>query len=64
MVRFFCSTCDANKEVVIEPLKSDDLNKGKDPWGDIVCVDCHLVIATISAKQPGIYRFEREVTDD
>ncbi len=45
--------------IEIEPLKTDDLNKGKPPWGDIVCDECHFVIATISANEPGIYQFSR-----
>lgn len=63
MVRFYCVACDSHANVTIETLKEDDLNKGKDPWGDIVCVDCRLVIATISAKQPGIYEFQPKVSD-
>ena len=60
MVRFYCEGCGKYKNVKIEPLETDELNKGKPPWGDIVCVECHLVIATISADVPGTYSFIRE----
>ena len=63
MVLFYCISCQEHRHVKIESLKADDLNKGKDPWGDIVCENCHLVIATISAKQPGIYEFQLKVSD-
>jgi hypothetical protein len=64
MVRFYCEVCDEHKCVLIEPLETDELNKGKPPWGDIVCVECHFVIATISADIPGIYKFSREVSNE
>lgn len=63
MVRFYCEICDQAQPVEIEPLETDDLNKGKPPWGDIVCNECHLVIATISADTPGIYSFVRQIDE-
>ena len=63
-VRFYCSTCDDFREVVIEELKRDSLNKGKLPWGDIVCAACYLVIATIDANEAGKYEFVRDETDE
>lgn len=59
MVRFYCECCEEHCDVEIEALKTDELNKGKPPWGDIVCTVCHLVIATISADKPGDYSFQR-----
>lgn len=59
MVKFYCEVCDCHRPVEIEPLETDDLNKGKPPWGDIICTVCHLVIATVSASEAGVYRFEK-----
>ena len=63
-VGFYCVACDDFRDVQIEELKRDALNKGKLPWGDIVCVECHLVIATINANEPGKYEFERVETGE
>jgi hypothetical protein len=59
MVKFYCEVCDCHQPVEIEPLITDDLNKGKPPWGDIICTKCFFVIATVSASEPGVYRFEK-----
>lgn len=52
-VTFFCHACQTYRPVEIEPVAADALNP--EPWGDIVCAACHLVIATISGP-PGVYR--------
>lgn len=62
MVRFYCDACDEHREVIIERLQKDDLN-GDMIWGDIVCKECHLVIATISADAPGVYEFKKVEPD-
>ena len=56
MVNFFCLGCGKSQEVEIEPMKKDDLN-GETIWGDVVCSICHLVIATITVDEPGVYDF-------
>jgi hypothetical protein len=55
-VEFFCEACGVPRSVYIEPLSADDLN-GTKKCGDIICVNCRFVIATIFADKPGIYRF-------
>jgi len=55
-VRFYCEGCGESRAVIIEDLQSDDLN-GDRVWGDIICRECRLVIATVSADSPGRYRF-------
>ena len=57
VINFYCECCDCHQPVHIEYLQADDMNKGKPPWGDIVCTECNFVIATISAPEPGVYRF-------
>lgn len=61
MIKFYCEICDYHRPVEIEPLQTDDLNKGKPPWGDIVCQECHFVIATISASESGVYQFAKVI---
>ena len=55
-MKFFCEYCGNIQEVEIEPLSTDKLNKPK-IWADILCKECHFVIATIEAEEPGIYNF-------
>lgn len=50
-LKFYCEGCGKHQPVVIEPLKFDDLNN--DAWGDIVCKECSLVIATMSSNREG-----------
>lgn len=54
-VKFYCESCQEHKKVEIEPLSTDALNINR-IWGDIICADCHFVIATISASEAGIYQ--------
>lgn len=56
MIKFYCECCEESVNVIIEDLMSDELN-GDAIWGDIVCNTCKLVIATVTAKEPGTYRF-------
>lgn len=56
-VEFYCDYCELTGPVEIEPLSPDDLNDAN--WGDIVCVRCRLVIATITADEPGTYLFAK-----
>ncbi|MEM7133442.1 MAG: hypothetical protein AAF702_44510 [Chloroflexota bacterium] len=51
MIYVYCDNCEKAQPAIFEPLTSDDLNPK--PWGDIVCSVCHLVLATLSADQPG-----------
>ena len=57
MVKLYCEQCEGFQPVEIEPLRRDDLNPM--PWGDIVCSVCHLVIATMTADEPGTYGIVR-----
>lgn len=60
-VKFYCEVCGNHTPVEIEHLKKDDLN-GDMIWGDIVCTECHFVIATISSNIAGNYSFVLETT--
>jgi len=51
MLKFHCEVCERHQEVEIEPLQFDELNRGA--WGDIICKECRLVIATFSSEQSG-----------
>lgn len=59
MAKFFCELCETAQPVIIEPCKKDSLN-GEKIWGDIVCKECHLVIATIECDEAGEYEFVRK----
>ena len=58
MIRIWCETCQKSTALYIEPLGCDDLN-GDAIWGDIVCSECGLVIATLTADEPGNYDIVR-----
>jgi len=53
MIRLYCEQCKEFQPVEIEPVQGDNLNPM--PWGDIICADCHFVIATLVADELGIY---------
>ena len=63
MVKFYCECCNDHMCVEIEPLQIDKLNESW-AWGDIVCSECHFVIATISADEAGVYGFVKTETSD
>lgn len=54
MIKIWCEGCGGNVPFELEKLSSDDLN-GDAIWGDVVCPNCKLVIATITADEPGLY---------
>ena len=56
MIRFYCTACQKSQSVIIERLETDVLN-GSKIWGDIICKECHFVIATVEADEPGQYDF-------
>ena len=51
---WYCEACAMSVDVTIEEMQSDDLN-GDQIWGDVVCDECKLVIATIRVSEPGVY---------
>lgn len=57
-LRAFCDHCQSHQRVEIEDIQGDELNERA--WGDIVCKECRLVIATFSAALPGRLVFEME----
>jgi len=57
MIKFYCEHCEKFQPVETEPVQRDDLNPV--PWGDILCSVCHLVIATMTADEPGTYGIVR-----
>lgn len=58
-VRIWCGCCGEHQPFEIERLAADDLNPGKGPWGDVVCIVCHFVMLTITAPEPGRYALVR-----
>jgi len=54
-----CEVCGKHQLVNPIQLRKDRLNKK--PWGDIVCSECHFVIATISADVEGDIILEGKV---
>jgi hypothetical protein len=57
-IRFYCDSCEKDQPVILEPVQTDALNDG--PWGDVVCAECHLVLGTMFADEPGIYTIVRQ----
>jgi hypothetical protein len=59
-VSIYCSTC--GKFQVLEIVNmgpwgvnpEGSINRN---WGDLLCSECHLVIATLSVDIPGVYQF-------
>ncbi len=54
MVNFYFDQCGETKPVKIT-IKKDPLNDR--PWGDILCVGCCSILATVTTDEPGIYEF-------
>ena len=51
LFKVYCEKCRKVQPVYPIELRKDELNK--DPWCDIVCKECNIVIATISAEVEG-----------
>ena len=60
-VKIYCGGCGEYVPLIIEPLHVDELN-GETIWGDVVCPECHFVIDTLTADEPGTYDIVK--TDD
>ena len=56
-MRIYCDLCGEYAEFDIDQMRTDELNEK--PWGDIVCRQCRLVIATIVVDEPGLYAIEK-----
>ena len=56
MVKIYCEVCQRNVELKIDMMESDTLN-GDKIWGDLVCAECCLIIASLEVDAPGIYEF-------
>jgi hypothetical protein len=54
-IRFYCEFCEEHRPIEIEPLRKDDLN-GNVAWGDILCKECHFVIATVTSEVEGVLK--------
>lgn len=55
MIKFFCRYCEKAQPVSIGPMNKDSMNP--EPWGDILCSKCMLVLVTVTADESGIYDF-------
>ena len=56
-MKIFCESCNDYNEMLTLDIRKDELNKH--PWGDLVCSECKLVIATIRADIEGTYVFKK-----
>jgi len=60
-IKFYCEKCEKHQSAEIEPAIIDkerpQLEVSEEPWGDIVCNVCGLVIATYSAEHEGKLEF-------
>ena len=59
MIKFHCNVCNQHQPVILEPLRKDELNPK--PWGDVVCAECYLVIATYSAENEGVLQYIEDI---
>jgi hypothetical protein len=59
-VRFYCEFCTRPQPVEIESLTTNELTPNL-AWGDVICLECGFVIATISTDldKQGQYEFVR-----
>ena len=58
----YCHTCKTFQPFVTEEMRSDTRYEQPGVWGDVRCLVCSTVIATLQVDQPGIYAF-RKVTE-
>ena len=57
-VKIYCECCDKHQPVRIDRMTKDHLN-GENIWGDLCCSQCHLVIATLTVEEEGVYEFKK-----
>ena len=58
----YCHTCKTFQPFVTEEMRSDTRYEQPGVWGDVRCLVCSTVIATLQVDQPGLYAF-RKVTE-
>lgn len=51
MIKFYCEHCGIMQRIKKAYASTDDLNEV--PWDDIVCNECHFVIATFESDKEG-----------
>lgn len=57
-VKIYCEVCGSTKPVIIE-LSKDIIFPEQGIWGDILCSDCHFVIATVFGDVEGEYELSK-----
>ena len=55
-VKFYCKACGTFQNVEIEPAQQDDLSHH---LADVICAECHSVVAVITANESGKYVFAK-----
>lgn len=57
-VLIYCENCNAHQPFSVDPMKKDPKNADS-IWGDLVCLVCRFVIATLTVEEEGIYEFRK-----
>src|SRR5687767_10007407 len=55
----YCRTCKTLQPFVTEEMRSDTRYEQPGVWGDVRCLVCSNVIATLQVDQPGLYAFKK-----
>jgi hypothetical protein len=56
---FYCETCGAVRSLGIEDMVQDTVFPKNGIWGDMVCMTCFSIIASVKAYDAGIYTFTK-----
>ena len=54
---FYCETCESVGPLGIEDMVPDSVHPEKGIWGDMICMQCFSMIASVKANEAGIYTF-------
>lgn len=55
-VKIYCDICGSGQGMRIDQMRKDEHNDEK-IWGDVCCAKCHLILATITVPDEGVYAF-------
>lgn len=59
-MKIYCELCEKAQPFTIDPIRKDKDFPKQGLWGDIVCSECSLVIATLSDfKEEGVYEVKK-----
>ena len=56
-MKIYCDSC--CKQVELSKIVCKKTEHNDNPWSDIICPICYLVIATVEAENEGEYQMKR-----